>query len=576
MSLMPQTPFQWFVSATTGTGLVPADGYFAKFYAAGTAIPKAIYIDPELNVPYPSPSNVAVLDADGRALIYLGAGGYKLVICKPDDTPVYTQDNIAGENSFGTGFVDSFADLLNVNTTLNKYTYIGGYYAPGDGGDGMFYNNTSSDAADGGYVQDSTFDNTKRWFRIPDESGKVRSASFGAIGLSVNRTDAMLAADAYAASQGLTLLVNVFTRVNDMTFAAPSVEFVEGAFIRGFAAATVTFNGIVSGSDSTIFSHSLGGGLDVILANPSQVSNPYWFEASPTQSAGNNATSFSKWKAAGAGVFVVPAGDWPHTGDFNPVADRLTLLYGSVGDRVPGTFYGPPSLISGSVDIDTTGDITADVFNGTAITVANDVNAGNVFAVGSVSGAQVYGENFLVSASGYVSAATTVSAGENVTAGVLGAGTLNARAGTSTSVYRASGCLFNVIGAGTGTIGAASLTADGDSIKIIAAGTFTGSATNFVTKITVGGQDVLTSGGGTIVGSGGSYYMEVTVSRTSATTASCVGFINWTNGPTERQSVPYSGTANITWANSNAVASTTSGTGTSATQTSIRGEIFPI
>lgn len=576
---MPQTPFQWFVPATTGTGLVPAAGYFAKLYSAGTTTPKAIYTDPDLDVAYPSPSNTAVLDAEGRALIYLGAGGYKLVICKPDDTPVYTQDNIAGENSFGTGFVDSFADLAGVNTTLNKYTYIGGYYTPGDGGEGMFYNETSATAGDGGYVQDSTFDVTKKWFRIPDENGKVRSASFGAIGLSVNRTSSMLAANTYAASINASLLINTVVRVDTMTFTAPSVEFVEGASVRGWTAATVTFNGIVSGPLSSIFVHSVGGGLDVVLANVSQESNPYWFEGSPTQSAGNNVTSFAKWKAAGAGLFILPPGSWPHTGSFTPHASRITIFFGSVTGNLPGTFYGPASILKGSLSLDITGNygFTGDtVFTGQLTLIGALNQTGNATITGAITVSGVAQVGSLVS-DDTIAATTEITAGSTITAGnavIAGnnpslPGYVQARAGTSGRAYKAGGSGNIVIGTGDATLEEGALVLGGDYIKIICAGTTT-SDTPTIT-VTVQGVTVFSF----TLGSGTSanpydYRAEVLVFRTGAATAYATGyaaFSGTSTGTTAGRLIgvdnkPDSGTLAITWANVSTIAHTITPSGT--------------
>ena len=484
--------FQPIVPMDGGTYSI-APGYKATFYAAGTTTPKTIYQNPGLSVPYPSPSWVAVLDDQGSALIYLGAGGYKLVLTTAGDVPVpgWTIDNIQGGSSFGTGFVNSFAELAAVNTTLNPYTYIGGYYEPGDGGEGMFYNVTSSDSADGGYIQTSTFDTTKRWFRIPDESGKVRTASFGAIGLSVNHTDSVLAADSYAATYGLTLLVNTPARVNNMTFTAPSVEFVEGAFIRGWTAATVTFNGTVYGPDAIIFSHTIGGGLDVVLANASQQSNPYWFEASPDASGAENLAAMTKWLAAGAGVFVVPGGDYTYTGTF-PTVDTPTLFYGTINGERQGIQFGANDSVARF------GSFTAS-------------DGGNSIS-GDGAGGMLTDGNWSVS-------------------GELNVG----KAGTGVSYYRVGGSLArsaptygSVAFAGTTpiysqVIQANSLSRNGDKIHVILQGTYTGDWTgvygNVVVKI--GGLDTLFGGSPLLYlsGNSGAFRAEFDLVRVSETEA---------------------------------------------------------
>ena len=311
-----------------GDGFITvAAGYKAKFYAAGTDIPKTIYTDPALLTPYSSPSNIALLDETGKALIYLGVGGYKLVLTDPDDNPVagYTIDNIIGIGSFGTGFVNSFAALKNVNTNIFPYTYIGGYFSPGDGGEGMFFNQPSEASADGGYIQDSDFDPTKRWFRIPDENGDVRAASFGYMASTGTiQTDQMLAADAYAGANGARLLIAGGTgaQIATMTFTTPVVSFAPGAVLKGTVdVPAIGFTGIVEGPVAQIFNR-----MTVIFGNTALISRPEWFGAVAGSGAGDQTTAIDAWKAAGGGAYLVlPPGYWNYA--------NAGVFTSSLGDR---------------------------------------------------------------------------------------------------------------------------------------------------------------------------------------------------------------------------------------------------
>src|SRR3989304_7652316 len=141
MALMPSPVLRWFVAAQAGTsgGLVPAAGYKAKFFDSGTFVAATIYTDAALTVPY-SPANQATLDSEGKALIYLANNkAYRLQITTPADVQVWLQDNIIGQGAVGLTNAANFDGLKTVDTTLNQLCYIPGYYAAGDGGQGMFY-----------------------------------------------------------------------------------------------------------------------------------------------------------------------------------------------------------------------------------------------------------------------------------------------------------------------------------------------------------------------------------------------------------------------------------------------------
>lgn len=495
--------------------VIPAAGYKAKFYEAGTDIPKAIYTDPENLVPYPTPSNIAYLDATGKSLIYLGIGGYKLVLTDPNDVPVagYTIDNIVGNGAFGTGFVNSFEDLKDVNTTIFPYVYIGGYYESGDGGHGMFYNKASVTPSDGGYVQDSDFDPTKKWFRIPDENGAVRSASFGAIGTATAMTNEMLAASAYANTNNLSLLVNRPVKLGTMTMLPRWVEFVLNAKIVPDGTATVTFRGVVSAPDWHIFD-TTGGTLNVVFSDQ-QVSNPYWFGAAPSTSywavnAANNAAAFARWLAAGGGFFVLPPGNWPHAGVFTPSNTKPTRFDGQILDGA-----GP----------------VVQVYRG-----QNYPGAYSMIRVGRVATRTVTLDN---NTTLYGSGAYTIVAGGalNVTGDLdIQGGVAKGRMGTGTASYRIGGVIGGYASSGTGApfgsdayanvfsmpIPAGSVSENGDAIDLYVAGSAYGnfsSAYGFV-GITLGGVSVtpqtwiyLTSG------FGGDFEGKARIVRMNATSA---------------------------------------------------------
>src|SRR5574343_1272768 len=87
----------------TDAGLV-ASGYKLFSYQAGTTTKLATYSDADLTVPNTNP---IVLDAAGRATIFLSANTYKVVLAPSTDTdppasPVWTVDDVESLAGLGT------------------------------------------------------------------------------------------------------------------------------------------------------------------------------------------------------------------------------------------------------------------------------------------------------------------------------------------------------------------------------------------------------------------------------------------------------------------------------------------
>lgn len=441
--LMPSPVFRWFVPAQDGSGLVPAEGYKAKFYSAGTATPKTIY-DPD-GTPYPSPSNVATLNAEGYADIWLGSGGYKLVVTDPDDAEVYTLDNIFGEGNFTSGFVDTVIatddpptnGLAQVDTSANRFTWCAGYWQKGDGGHGFFWNETSSAPDDGGYVIASTFDTTKRWYRVPDEDGAVRAASFGYIGtIADNFVDNLLAACAYCQSYNKTLKIGAGSNAYldypyaDLSLYAPQIVLEAGSMLTGAGSlTTIHFQGKVSGTREPHWQNA-----DAVMELEQVSDSPEWFGAS---TASDNTAAFGKWFASqpNGGTFILPPGTWPYSNTTSfPYPTIPFILYGTIdattGSDIPPGEYWPDAsrvrlnqilfkdgqtLTSGSSSVGLDGDLAVD---------------GDVSATGSLS------------AVGQVLATGSVISDSSIGAGAgAGGGSFYAKAGTSSSNYRMGGQL---------------------------------------------------------------------------------------------------------------------------------------
>lgn len=457
MSLAPvlSAPiFQWFVPAQNGTGLVPAVGYVVQFYAANTATPKTVYTDPALTIPYPSPFNKVTLNSQGYATIYLGSGGYKITVSTPSGSVIFVQDNIVSNGAFGTGFVNTVADLADINTNLNTFTFVGGYYAIDDGGGSMFYNKVSIESANAGYIFDSSFDPSKKWFRIAQ--GDVYAAYFGYIpGLAGDQTSQLEAADAYAAtlySARLVIQSGNLATVTAINFSSPAVVMQPGAQFNGASAVTLTFRGLME-AYGAYTNTSVGPGIFSIfgtnitaILSASTIAIPEWFGA--TTASSDNKPAFDKLWASGAGGYRINPGIWVVSTTTPPNFVRI-LSFGKVWNGtttfIPiGEYYFTAQNIVSLGDITATGNLSSDelsIIDGG--TFGGDVNANNL------------------------NANLNVGAGQDITAGTAGPhGALSALAGTGGVRFKAAGRLFCGVGAPSYTLKGNTLLNNGDSLRV--------------------------------------------------------------------------------------------------------------
>jgi hypothetical protein len=494
--LMPSPVFRWFVPAQNGTGLVPAAGYKAKFYAAGTDTAKTIY---ELDgTPYPSPANEAELNSEGFAGILLGPGNYKLVVTDPDDATVYTQDNITGDGSFGTGFCETVIATDDPPTnglaqvdTANKFTWCGGYWAIGDGGHGFFWNEESNNPEDGGYVIESTFDPTRRWFREQDEDGWVRAMSFGYVGTRAELlTNELLAAASYCQTNSRPLRIGPGDAATfgvtgqNYSLYVPACHFEEGAVLTTVTGVTeVRIYGIVTGPDSQIFE----GPAPILFPTSQVLIRPEWFGASVD--AEDNTAALNLWFAsmeADVGAYQLPPGNW-EVDDLGaidlPTAPLILLGAITAGEEslpVGARFPADSKIRVGTIEFPN--DATFEERS-----TADGEFSGRLYTSGLESSQDIIG--------------TDITAVDDVTAG----GDVIAHLGTGTGYFGAAGAaIININAASTSGGGldnlanlvlvANSLNTSLDRLKVVCAGTITDTDTGsdrdkrFV--VTLGGQTV--------------------------------------------------------------------------------------
>ena len=253
-----------------------------SFYEPNTTTLKTIYSDVTENTPAPNPM---LLDADGYVQdggVWLGEGRYKFkldqaIVPSPDVNEdadfqeLWTIDNILGDGvtdggELSTIFVDSVADMIQLNTSSYSLVYCGGYYQNGDGGGGFFY----YDAGNGEIADDGVIFSPVgapalgRYVRIL-ESGEITNKQYGAFELNPSSNEGKISSGlSYALTNGYRFhfvpsrvditIDTVFPFKANVVFDAGFSFYqdpLEAEKKYTFLAKTFTFNGrspIISGS----------------------------------------------------------------------------------------------------------------------------------------------------------------------------------------------------------------------------------------------------------------------------------------------------------------------------------------
>lgn len=108
-------------SFTDSNGIPLAGGQLFS-YAAGTSVPQATYTDSTAVTPN---SNPVILDAAGRANVWLTAGSYKFVLEDVLGNVIFTEDNVVAQsNGNGLGNQNTFLVLDNQSSLQNITTML--------------------------------------------------------------------------------------------------------------------------------------------------------------------------------------------------------------------------------------------------------------------------------------------------------------------------------------------------------------------------------------------------------------------------------------------------------------------
>lgn len=131
----------------------PLAGGKLYFYASGTSTPATVYQDSALATPHASP---VVLDAAGRATVYLAAASLKLIVKTAGDVTMYTVDPVEATNLGTSGLGEIFHFGGQSSTPVTGTTYPTGATLdklhPGTG----VYSEDSANIPAGTYVLEGT------------------------------------------------------------------------------------------------------------------------------------------------------------------------------------------------------------------------------------------------------------------------------------------------------------------------------------------------------------------------------------------------------------------------------------
>ena len=136
-TLLPSVFPKWFTPA----GDAVLAGGTLEFFAVGTTTPKSVYADYQQ---LSAIGNVVTLDGAGDATIFLGSGGYKVILKDSLGAQLDLVDGIFGTgNVFSVDSTASFAflktyDEVRALTRTADVIYVCGRETEADGGEGLF------------------------------------------------------------------------------------------------------------------------------------------------------------------------------------------------------------------------------------------------------------------------------------------------------------------------------------------------------------------------------------------------------------------------------------------------------
>lgn len=239
--LLPSVFPKWFTPA----GDSVLSGGTLEFYEVGTTTPKSVYADYQQNAAI---GNVVTLDGAGDATIFLGAGGYKVILKDSLGAQIDLVDGIFGAG--GVGAVPSTANfvfLLNYDelralSTAVDVAYVAGRTEEGDGGEGWFQRRPGVTAHDDDGVFLASVGGSVEYRRIFDADIDPRwyGVKYWSTDDQKTRVDAMIQG---SIETGAPVLVaqRIFLAQNTTILNSAVIHCTEAGHFHATGAVTLTF-----------------------------------------------------------------------------------------------------------------------------------------------------------------------------------------------------------------------------------------------------------------------------------------------------------------------------------------------
>lgn len=239
--ILPSVFPKWFTPA----GDAVLAGGTLEFFAVGTTTPKSVYADyQQLSMI----GNVVTLDGAGDATIFLGSGGYKVILKDSLGAQLDLVDGIFGtggsaavDSNATYGFFKVYNDLRAISTAIDV-AYVAGRDEEGDGGEGWFQLQPGVVAHDDDGIFLAAVGGSIEYKRIFDSA--ISPEWYGVrYAVSVDQSVALLQALNASAAVNFPVLVTdrIFLAQNVAAPVGASLVTGQDAYFQANASVSLTF-----------------------------------------------------------------------------------------------------------------------------------------------------------------------------------------------------------------------------------------------------------------------------------------------------------------------------------------------